>query len=161
MKYEVIDKIEPIEVIATGKSIREISRLNRIYGRGRWRKLKGITKVRFEDGRVCKADVRLGMKHTELEKKGLKSNKFLTNRKATEMKKFAICINNEGHEVSLERWKVYELITDEKASAYGQARVIDESGEDYLYPYDFFVRIDLPELVQEAMISERVGLSAP
>ncbi|MDM8549692.1 hypothetical protein QUF72_06435 [Desulfobacterales bacterium HSG2] len=77
------------------------------------------------------------------------------------MKKFAICINNEGHEVSLERWKVYELITDEKASAYGQARVIDESGEDYLYPYDFFVRIDLPELVQEAMISERVGLSAP
>ncbi len=75
--------------------------------------------------------------------------------------KFAICINNEGHEVSLDRWKVYELITDEKASAYRQVRVIDESGEDYLYSSDFFVVIDLPETVQEAMISERISLSAP
>jgi len=71
MKYEVIDKIEPIEVIATGKSIREISRLNRIYGRGRWRKLKGITKVRFEDGRVCKADVHWYEAHG-IGKKGFK-----------------------------------------------------------------------------------------
>ncbi len=76
-------------------------------------------------------------------------------------KKFAICINNEGHEISLDRWKVYELITDEKASAYRQVRVIDESGEDYLYSSDFFVIIDLPEPVQEAIISERASLSAP
>jgi len=76
------------------------------------------------------------------------------------MKKFAICISNEDHEVSLERWKVYELMKDEKASAYGQVRVIDESGEDYLYPSDFFVGIDLPELAREAMISEKSSLSA-
>jgi hypothetical protein len=53
------------------------------------------------------------------------------------MNKFAICVSNEDHEVSLERWKVYEVISDEKASEYGLIRVIDESGEDYLYPSDF------------------------
>jgi len=57
MKYEIIDQIEQVEVIATGKAIRELRRLNKIYGKGHWRKLKGITTVRFEDGSVCKADV--------------------------------------------------------------------------------------------------------
>lgn len=78
----------------------------------------------------------------------------------TAMNKFAICVSNEGHEVSLERRKVYEVIGDEKASEYGLIRVIDESGEDYLYPSDFFVRIDLPEIVQEAMVLERIGVPA-
>lgn len=47
---------------------------------------------------------------------------------------FAICINNRGYEVSLETRKLYEIVVDIDAEKYHQIRVIDESGEDYLYP---------------------------
>ena len=70
-------------------------------------------------------------------------------------KSFAICVNNSGYEASLERWKVYEVVEDVKAVSYKQIRVIDESGEDYLFPNDFFVVVDLPKTVKEAMIASK------
>lgn len=60
---------------------------------------------------------------------------------------FAICVNNHGYEVSLEMRKLYEVITDADAEKYHQIRVIDESGEDYLYPAKLFDRVTLPEQV--------------
>ena len=72
-----------------------------------------------------------------------------------ENKSFAICVNNRGYEASLERWKVYEVVEDAKAVNYEKIRVIDESGEDYLFPHDFFVVVDLPETVKEAMIASK------
>ena len=70
-------------------------------------------------------------------------------------KSFAICVNNLGYEASLERWKVYEVIEDAKAVSYNQIRVIDESSEDYLFPNDFFVVVNLPKMVKEAMIASK------
>ena len=58
--------------------------------------------------------------------------------------KFAICINNSQYSASLELHKVYRVIPDEDAEREGDLRVIDESGEDYLYPSDYFVLVDLP-----------------
>ena len=55
--FEVIGKINDIETIAVGGSIREIVRLQKVYGTGRWRKLKGIAMVRFSDGTLCKAEI--------------------------------------------------------------------------------------------------------
>ena len=57
MNFEVIGEITDIETIAVGSSIREVACLRRIYGAGRWRKLKGIATVRFSDGAVCEAEV--------------------------------------------------------------------------------------------------------
>jgi hypothetical protein len=57
---------------------------------------------------------------------------------------FVICVENEGYEASLEIRKVYDLLEDKGAEAHGLVRVIDESGEDYLYPKDYFVPIELP-----------------
>jgi hypothetical protein len=62
---------------------------------------------------------------------------------------FAICIKNEDYEVSLELRKLYEVLPDSKSEQLGMVRVVDESGEDYLYPQAFFVRISLPETVEE------------
>lgn len=62
--------------------------------------------------------------------------------------KFAICVKNEGFEASLEIRKVYDLLPDAEAESHGMLRVIDESGEDYLFPESFFVPIDLPAPVQ-------------
>jgi hypothetical protein len=65
---------------------------------------------------------------------------------------FMVCINNTGYEVSLERLKIYQVIPDVRAEKYQQIRVIDESGEDYLYPADYFVRVELPEVVQKMVL---------
>ena len=70
---------------------------------------------------------------------------------------FVICVNNLSYEVSLERWKLYEAIKDEKAEAHNQIRVIDESGEDYLFPKEYFEPIELPKNVLEAMNSAKAS----
>jgi len=55
--FEIIGEIEGIETIAIGGMIRDIMRISRQYGHGRWRKLKGVAKVRLENGRICKAEL--------------------------------------------------------------------------------------------------------
>ncbi len=57
MSFEIIGDITNVETIVIGNSIREIKRLRKVYGPGRWRKLKGITMVRFSDGTICEAEI--------------------------------------------------------------------------------------------------------
>ena len=66
--------------------------------------------------------------------------------------KFAVCINNEDYEVSLELRKIYKVLPDAKAAEHHYIRVIDESGEDYLYPEDYFIPIELPKAVEKALL---------
>ena len=63
---------------------------------------------------------------------------------------FVVCINNEGYPASLE--KIYRTLPDEKAKKHTMLRVVDESGEDYLYPERFFVPIKLPQAAEEAFL---------
>lgn len=63
-----------------------------------------------------------------------------------------VCVANEGYEASLELRKLYESLPDADAVRLGQLRVIDESGEDYLYPAVFFVAVTLPEPVVERLL---------
>ena len=65
-------------------------------------------------------------------------------------KLFAICIRNEGAE-DLEVRKIYQVLPDTRAAKEKHIRVIDESGDDYLYPADFFVPLTLPRDVQRAL----------
>ena len=62
---------------------------------------------------------------------------------------FAVCVDNHGYEVSLEIRKLYEVLADTKAEQHGQMRIIDESGEAYLYPATSFDRVSLPDSVVE------------
>lgn len=57
MKFDVIGEISQPQTMAIGSGIREIARLQRIYGRGRWRKRKGIARVRLDNGSLCLAEV--------------------------------------------------------------------------------------------------------
>jgi hypothetical protein len=57
MKFEILGKISNTETFATGSAIRERARLRRVYGRGRWRKRKGIARIRLSDGSVHLAEV--------------------------------------------------------------------------------------------------------
>ena len=63
-----------------------------------------------------------------------------------------ICLQNEGYPASLELWKVYRVLPDEKAAKHQLLRVIDESGEDYLYSENYFAQINLPQAVEEALL---------
>ena len=63
---------------------------------------------------------------------------------------FMLCIENKDSE-DLERRKIYRVLPDSEASKEGYVRVIDESGEDYLYPESYFISIQLPKKAQEAL----------
>ena len=63
---------------------------------------------------------------------------------------FALCVENKDCE-DLEKRKIYKVLPDEEAEKEGYLRVIDESGEDYLYPQSYFVLVQLPREAQEAL----------
>ena len=64
---------------------------------------------------------------------------------------FVVCIKNDQYPASLQVRKIYKSLPDASAAKHQLVRVIDESGEDYLYPADYFVPIKLPQLVVKAL----------
>ncbi len=74
---------------------------------------------------------------------------------STDMAKpqLVLCLRNKGYEVSLERRKIYRVLPDRDAAAHGQLRVVDESGEDYLYPASFFARLNLPTTLRRRVLA--------
>lgn len=67
--------------------------------------------------------------------------------------RFLVCVKNRGYAASLEKRKIYASIPDPAAVRHGQVRVIDESGEDYLYPKSFFLPIKLPQSVRKFIVA--------
>jgi hypothetical protein len=65
---------------------------------------------------------------------------------------FAVCVNNAEYPASLELHKIYRVLPDEDAALDGDVRVIDESGEDYLYPAEWFVPIELPQALEKSLL---------
>jgi len=65
-------------------------------------------------------------------------------------RRFVLCVRNDDCE-DLARRKVYRVLADEKAKKDGYLRVIDESGDDYLYPASYFVHLELPREVEQAI----------
>jgi hypothetical protein len=72
------------------------------------------------------------------------------SQRKTEIK-FALCVENKDSE-DLEKRKIYRIIPDEKAKEGGYLRVVDESGEDYLYPESYFIMIHLPREAQDILL---------
>jgi hypothetical protein len=75
----------------------------------------------------------------------MKEIKKSTNR-------FAVCVNNADYPASLELHKIYRVLPDDDTGAEGDLRVIDESGEDYLYPAEYFVLIQLPQALEKSLL---------
>jgi hypothetical protein len=69
---------------------------------------------------------------------------------------FLLCIDNEGYEASLEMRKLYENISDKEAERHNQVRIIDESGEDYLYPSHFFALVKLSTQIKSKIVERTV-----
>jgi hypothetical protein len=73
-------------------------------------------------------------------------------RKSALSPRFAVCIRNDGYEASLERNKIYAVLPDDDAERRGDLRVVDESGEDYLFSADRFVAIEVPSAVKASLL---------
>ena len=68
--------------------------------------------------------------------------------------KFLLCVHNEGYEASLVIRKLYEKLPDKEAERHDQVRIIDESGEDYLYPSTFFAPVRLSILTRNKLLEK-------
>ncbi|OFW09298.1 MAG: hypothetical protein A3H96_16905 [Acidobacteria bacterium RIFCSPLOWO2_02_FULL_67_36] len=76
MDFELVGELTDIETIALGRGIRELPRLRRLYGKGRWRKMKGVARIRFRDGRMRLAELHWYEAHG-IGKKELKRKRYL------------------------------------------------------------------------------------
>ena len=94
------------------------------------------------------------MKHTASAKKSSSARGTSTrSRKATAIdRQFAVCVDNNGYEASLERNKIYVVLSDKDAESDTDIRVVDESGEDYLFSADRFVPIEVPAAVKASLL---------
>lgn len=73
----------------------------------------------------------------------------LRRRSAAE---FVVCIENSGYPASLELHKIYRVVPDEEAMREGDVRIVDESGEDYLYPAEWFAAVELARRIRRSLL---------
>jgi hypothetical protein len=97
------------------------------------------------------------MKRTASAKKSSSAKGTSTSRRGLTTARFAVCVRNDGYEASLERNKIYAVLRDEEAEREGDLRVIDESGEDYLFAADRFVAIEVPAAVRASLLKTAQG----
>lgn len=153
MDFEIVGEITNIETFAAGVGVRDRKRLWKMHGRGRWLKRKGIAQVRLISGKIrfCGDSLVRGSRHRQTRIQA-KASIFGLNMSKNGSEQFAICLNNEGYQVSLETGKLYRVVQDKEASKEGYIRVIDESGEDYAFAADRFYVIDLPTSVRKTLL---------
>ena len=99
------------------------------------------------------------MKHTVSARKNSSARSTSTKSRKTAATpgQFAVCVRNEGYEASLERNKIYAVLPDDDAERDGALRVVDESGEDYLFSADRFVAIEVPAAVRASLLKAGRG----
>jgi hypothetical protein len=94
------------------------------------------------------------MKHTVSPRKGSspRSTSTGSRKPVSTGRQFAVCVDNDGYEASLERNKIYVVLPDKDAERDGDVRVVDESGEDYLFSEERFVAIEVPAAVKASLL---------
>lgn len=94
------------------------------------------------------------MRRTALAGKNSRSNGSSTRSaaRAGDAREFVVCVRNGGYRASLELRKLYQVIPDEGAAKRHYLRIVDESGEDYLYPDEYFLPLELTTPVKRALL---------
>ena len=124
MRSQILSDISSVETFATGARIREIARLRRVYGRGRWRKRKGIATIRLANGSIRLAELHwyeaTGIGRKEFKIKELSLNIGPMGKSIS--KQLVVCVDNDGYPASLEKRKLYVMIEDPAAEQTGSTQ---------------------------------------
>jgi len=86
-----------------------------------------------------------------------------TKRRSTRRRpslRFVVCIDNAGYPASLELRKIYRVLPDADAARDGDVRIVDESGQDYLYPAEWFAALELPRRVKSSLLRRSAQLQS-
>jgi hypothetical protein len=110
--------------------------------------------VEFLNERRCKAEVHRDEAHGN-RRKEVKIKRALDTYAPGPGKAYVLCVRNTGYLVSLELRKIYETRPDVKGAKHDLVRVVDESGEDYLYPSDYFVPVELSKNLERLVAVAR------
>jgi hypothetical protein len=94
-----------------------------------------------------------GTKQRESAARNSRSSTYFKPMTKTQAKQLVVCVENDGYAVSLEKRKIYVALRDPAAEKHSMLRIVDESGEDYLYPKAFFRSIALPQAVRRAVLA--------
>jgi len=120
-----------------------------------------VARIRLKDCRIRLGELHC-MKHTaSVRKSSSASGSSIGGKRSAAGPRFAVCVNNDGYEVSLERNKIYVVVPDKDTQKDGDLRVVDESGEDYLFSADRFVAIDVPPRVKKSVLQGCRAHTAP
>jgi len=92
------------------------------------------------------------MKHMGSARKSSRRSVTSTKARNGTRRRFVVCVRNDGYEASLEQNKIYIALPDADAERHGQVRVIDESGEDYLFSAERFAVIEVPAAVRASLL---------
>lgn len=152
MNFRIVGRLRHAKTIARGRAIRELRRLRKAYGSGAWRKVKGVATIRLSDGASRTAELHWyeahGIVAQRAQDQALPSGLM---RPSTTRRRYVLCVSNDGYLASLEPRKIYVAVADADAARHELVRVVDESGEDYLYPKSYFVPLRLPRNVRQAL----------
>jgi hypothetical protein len=118
----------------------------------RWRKLKGVATVRLSDDTIRLAEVHWFEAHGIGKRKCESSGIWIkTMAKKNQEPRFAVCISSDDPDLLTPR-RIYQVLPDGSAAKSNHLRVVDNEGEDYLYPADYFLFIELPREVELALL---------
>ena len=116
-------------------------------------KMKGVARIRLRDGRLRLAELHWYEAH------GIGKKEFKRKRHLDSIPQIcerptvrSVCRDNSGYKASLERNKIYLVFPDKDAEKDGDLRIVDESGEDYLFSANRFVAIDVPAAVRASLL---------
>ena len=147
MSFEIVGAISHIETIAVrSASVAETER----RGRRSTAKRSGTPR-----GTLVRGAVSAGRKSSA---SAMSTRPRKSRRRPTTT--FVVCVENSGYPASLELHKIYRVVSDQDAQREGDLRIVDESGEDYLYPAEWFAAVEVPRRVRASLLGRPTRLQS-
>ncbi len=153
MDFKILGEIGEVETFAVGSNIREIKRLRKRDGSGRWRKRKASRAFGYRTAEFVGRSYTGTRRLASVAASSRSNDIWIEWIMPSSRQRFVVCVRNDGYEVSLERRKIYQVLPDGDAARHGQIRIVDESGEDYLFPASYFAAIELSRPLRRALLA--------
>ena len=150
VKFDVVGAITNVETIAAGPSVKVRSFLRKTFGRGPLAQAEGCRNSAASERQAATGRTVRSPRHWQTR---FQNQELLGRTMKQPTKQFALCIENVGNEASLILGKVYRIIPDARAAKDDLVRIVDESGEDYLFDKTQFVFVDFPDAVRKKILA--------